>query len=137
MSLADIRLAIADALKTIPKVRPVAYITDGAEVPSGGIYAELAMGEISYDIVMGRGADLYTFTVRCAVQRVDEIRGQALLDTLREPSGATSVKTVLEADETLGGLVDYVHVKAASADQVITVGQLTYLGVEFTVEVCV
>src|SRR5262245_3774708 len=66
--------------------------------------------EISYDGAMQRGLDLLTFTVQAFAAISTDVDSQKFLDQLLDPKGARSVKTALEADGTLGGLSDDLHV---------------------------
>ncbi len=127
-TIAEVRAALAEACG----IRATAYITDSVNTP----VAVVALNEVDYDVVMGRGADQWNYTVTVYTSRTDETRAQKYLDDLREPTGATSLKTLIEADAGLAELVDYVVVRSASPVQAQPVGQVTYLLVEFTVEVC-
>ena len=127
-TIAEVRAALAEACG----IRATAYITDSVNTP----VAVVSLNEVNYDVVMGRGADQWNYTVTVYTSRTDDVRAQKYLDDLREPTGATSLKTLIEADTALAELVDYVVVRSASPVQAQPVGQVTYLLVEFTVEVC-
>lgn len=131
-TIAGVRQAIADACSTIPGWRASPYIKDTVAPPE----IQVVAGQVDYDLVMARGADIWNYTLMAYVQRDSERAGQIMLDELCAPSGAGSLKTVLEADVALAALVDYVRVRTASEVRSATVGAVTYLLVEFTVEVC-
>lgn len=134
MTIATIRSALADALDGIDDLRAVAYVTDQVNV----YQAVVIRKEIDYDLVFARGGDTYNFTVRVYGPRAAEDAAQAFFDTLCEPSGATSIKTVLEADavKTAAG-VDYVRVRTAGEVGEAVVGDTSYLAIEFGIEVVV
>lgn len=91
---------------------------------------------ITYDLAMRRGMDDLEYIVRAVVPLTLDLGAQTKLDTLLDATGATSMKTTLEADRTLGGVVSDVHVIAASEYKVYAVvAGSDALGVEFTVQV--
>lgn len=67
---------------------------------------------IAFDFSMGLHS--WTFMLQGFVSFTSDIGGQMLLDELIEPGGPASVKTLLEADPTLGGLIDSVRVEDSS-----------------------
>lgn len=127
-TIAEVRVALAEACG----IRATAYITDSVNTP----VAVVSLNEVNYDVVMGRGADDWQYTVTVYTSRTDETRAQKYLDDLREPTGSKSLKTLIEADAGIAALVDYVVVKSASPVRAQQVGASQYLLVEFTVEVC-
>lgn len=131
MTIATVRAALADAVDSITGIRCSAYMPDNVNPPQAVVWDT----GIDYDIVMGRGADEFQFLVRVYVSRTAEMASQKLLDTLREPSGSSSLKTVVEADSGLAAVVDYARVRSASPIELVTVGGVDYLTVEFTIEV--
>lgn len=135
-SVEEVRVGLADACASINGWRSKPYITDQINPPEIHVVA----GTTDYDLVMGRGADIWNYRLIAYVSRISERSGQVLLDELRAPSGPGSLKTVLEADDALADLVDYVRVRQASEVREVNLGSeaspLRYLLVEFTVEVC-
>lgn len=127
-TIAEVRLALAAACG----IRATAYITDSVNTP----VAVVSLNEVNYDVVMGRGADEWAYTVTVYTSRTNETQAQKYLDDLREPTGDTSLKTLIEADTALAALIDYVVVRTASPVRAQQVGPTQYLLVEFTVEVC-
>lgn len=130
-TIAQVRQALSDAVDSISGLRAVPYMPDNLNPPQAVVWDT----GVDYDLVLGRGADEWNFTVNVYVSRTAELAGQKLLDTLREPSGATSLKTVVEADSGLAALVDYARVRSASPIVIATVNDTPYLSVEFTVEI--
>jgi hypothetical protein len=122
---------MADACASIAGWRASPYIRDAVAAPE----MQIARGVVTYDTSMGRQSDDLRFLIRAYVQRDSERAGQILLDELCESFGAGSLKTVLEADVALKDLVDIVRVREATPVQQQDVGIVSYLFVEFDVEV--
>lgn len=126
-----IRAALAAAItNVVPNVQSSAYLLNNPTVP--GTY--VTEGEIEYDEAMGGGMDMLTFVIVVLVGYTTDIGAETSLDAFRDPT--TGVKHAVEADVTLGGVVDWCVVRKASAPK--PYGQQTgpaALGCEFTVEV--
>ena len=126
---------MSNAVDAISGVRSVAYITDAVNVPTAGAYATTALGEINYDAAFGGGLNVYELIVTLYADRAEEKRSPVLLDTLKEPSGSTSVKAALEGNAALLALASSFQVKTASGVGVETLEDgPTFLTVEFTCE---
>lgn len=139
--LKEIRAALAAAInEAIPDVQCSGYVLAQPTAPFFDI--ELAQPTaIEYDKAMGRGLDLWRFTVRgCASYNLDE-QAQMQLDEWCASSGESSVKEALEADRTLGGIAENLHVVSVSGFTPVASIKAaaqpsnTYLAVEWTVEV--
>lgn len=130
--LADIISGLADNLGTIDKLRVQEEVLDTVPIPCAIIGPPTS---VSYDEVMARGADTYTFSVRVLVARASERAAQKALFGYAQGTGSRSIKTAIESDPTLGNSADTVRVTAASNFAVYSYGDVEYLGVEFTVEV--
>lgn len=133
-SIAQVRQALSDAVDSITGLRCSPYVPDNVAAPQ----AVIADDGVDYDLTLGRGADTYRYKVVVYVDRTAEIAAQKLLDTLREPTGSSSLKTVVEADTALAALVDYVRVLRSSEIQAVTTaGDMVaeYLMLEFDVEI--
>jgi len=130
-SLTAIREALAEALATIDRLRVTHFMPDQPRPPVAMVYPE----SIVYDLNANRGADTYTFIVTVMVGRADDRSAQNAIDMYAV--GPDSVKTAIERDRTLGGVVNTCRVTEMRNYQAIPVGDVTYLGVEFEVEVVV
>ena len=128
-NLSEIRQALADSLSSIYGLRVSATMPDAPRPPLAMVYPDT----ISYDLNANRGADLYTFIVTVIVSRADDRSAQNNLD--RYAVGDDSVKTAIERDRTLGGVINTCRVVEMRNYQVILVGDVNYLAVEFEVEV--
>lgn len=102
----DIRAALAAAM-VMDGLSTEAYVRDNADVP----VAMISGPDIEYDKTFGRGHDDYTFGVIVLVQRTADEEGQAQLDAYIDPYGTSSLKAAIEADSTLGGVVEDLRVE--------------------------
>lgn len=112
MNIGAVREAIADTLD-IPGVNVSPYVL--AQPTPPGI--QIIPPSVVYDYSMGAslGLDEWMFIVQGFVALTTDIGAQMLLDDLCAPAGSSSVKALLEADRTLGGLVETLHVTEQTA----------------------
>lgn len=131
-TITGLRTGIATNLAAISGLRTSATVPDSPNPP---IAVVLPTG-ITYDLAFRRAADEYFFTVIVIVGRVDERTAQDRLDGYCNPSGATSIKTALESDRTLGGYAYDCRVTEMRNYQQLVLGDgVTYLAAEFVVRV--
>jgi hypothetical protein len=91
---------------------------------------------VEYDGAMQRGMDTWTLIVQAFVGLASDIAAQMLLDELLEPSGPGSLKAAIEAEPTLGGRVDDLHVTRASGYKVFVLeGRAGVLGCDWEVTI--
>ena len=130
-TLSALRSGIATNLATISGLRTSATVPDDVNPP----IAVVAPQGITFDTSFARGLDTYEFNVLVIVGRVDERTAQNLLDGYCNPTGATSIKTAIESDRTLGGEVQDLRVTEMRNYSSVPVGEITYLAAEFVVTV--
>jgi hypothetical protein len=123
----QIKDALKTALQTIPGLRAYDYQPDGVNPP----FAFSTLDEITYHGAMGAGNIVNRFTVTVVVQRVSERTAQDKLDGYVAYSGAQSVRAALEADRTLGGVVQDLIVTGATNITNIDANDTLYLTVDF------
>jgi len=103
----DVVEAIADALQpltlTVVGLQVDAYINGIPSPPSLDVYPD--NGVFLERSAYGPGSWEAVFVVRARVSTVDQYAGQQLLLGLMDPRSDTSVVAALEADPTLGGVV--------------------------------
>ncbi len=123
---------VRDALKTAVNITGLrVYDT----VPDGLMPPALVVGQLSieWDLVFARGADSATVDLILIAGRMSDRAAQDYLDGLLTPSGNNSIKTKIEADQTLGGTVS--SVRCVSAVPVaVTVAGVEMLAYRFSVE---
>ncbi len=131
-TLQAIREGIAANLETLNGVQQSAYLLANPTPPA----AEVQPGEIEYDLAMGRGLDRWNLTVRVFVGFTSDKGAQIRLDKMLAPSGVDSVKAAIEAEPTLGGACDDLHVKRCTGYRLYNrAGQAAVLGAEWEIEV--
>lgn len=131
-SLTNIRTEIKNNLANITSLSVYGYVPDFIEPPTAVVGV---MEAIDYDASMQRGADRYEIPVYLYVSRVDAQDSQDTLDGYLASSGASSIKAQIESDSTLNGEAQSVRVTSASNYGVYNINNISYLGVEFIVEV--
>ena len=67
--------------------------------------------------------------------RATERTAESSVDGYTAYSGASSVRAAIEADRTLGGVVDDLIVESASGIQSVSANDAEYLSVDFVVRV--
>lgn len=131
-ALSDIREALVANLQAVQGVQWSPWRLSNATPPCGFVW----VGPISYDTVMQRGGDELTLMVTAYVALVSDIGAAKKMMSMLDPTGANSVKTAVEADRTLSGLVDDLRVTDFSGEQVYGLeGKGAVLGGDFTVQV--
>ena len=108
MTPSTVRDAIKAAL-TITGLRSYDTVPENI-IPPAAVVGQLS---IEWDLVMARGADTATLDVIVIAGRMSDRAAQDYLDSLLTATGATSVKTKIEADRTLGGAVSNLRVRSA------------------------
>lgn len=131
-TLGEIRQGLANNLRGLKGVQVLPYISANPKPPTVWVMP----ASTTYDQAMQRGLDTILMTVQGFVAMPVPRRSQELLDALMEPTGSQSVKTLIESDRTLGGVVDYVRVTESSGYQTAVVeGKGSVLLCEWTVAV--
>lgn len=124
--------SVRDALKTACTITGLrVYDT----VPDGLIPPALVIGQLSleWDLVFKRGADSATVDLILIAGRMSDRAAQDYLDSFLTATGANSLKTLIEADQTLGGTVS--SNRCVSATPVnLTVAGVEMLAYRFSVE---
>src|SRR6266540_6294617 len=110
-TLTQIRKGIAAQLNTIPGLQASARILSNPTLP----VAYVVPGEINYHQTMGStGHSDWNLLIEVQVGTVSDMAAQDTLDAFIAESGEKSIKAAIEADPTLGGLVDDLIVQGTS-----------------------
>jgi hypothetical protein len=113
----EIREGIAANLAALDGVQKSAYLLSNATPPTlmvmpgppgGGDFTE-------YHRASQDGLEIMTFTVRAEAGVVSDIGGQMKVDEFLDVNGGSSVKTAVESDASLGGLVSDLIVTRSTA----------------------
>ena len=129
-NIPGVRDAIKANLQTITNMRVYDQIPD-VVVPPCAVVGHL---DFTFDIDNQRGLDQASVDVYVIVQRISERSGQDKLDLYLAGSGTGSVKTALESDRTLGGLVDTLRVVSAESGTYQT-GDQTFLSYRYNLTI--
>jgi hypothetical protein len=126
--------AVRDALKknlqAITGLRVYDLIPD-VIVPPCAVVGQL---DFTFDIDNARGLDQASVDVFVIVQRISERTAQDKLDLFLAGSGSGSIKTALESDRTLGGLVDTLRVISADSGT-YTSGEQSFLSYRYNLTI--
>jgi hypothetical protein len=126
----QVRDALGKNLNTITGIRIYDTIPD-VVVPPCAVVGQL---DFTFDVNNARGLDQASVDVFVIVQRISERAGQDKLDELLAGTGSKSIKTALESDRTLGGLVNTLRVISAESGTYIT-GDQTFLSYRYNVTI--
>lgn len=131
-TLTAVRSGLKTRLATIIGLRCYDVVPAKPELPAAIVQGpEL----IDFDFTMARGADRHEIPILVIVSQASDRAAQASLDGYIAGAGAGSVKAAIEADRTLGGVAHSCRVMRARNYGFVEVGETTYLGVQFIVEV--
>jgi len=129
-TITEVKTGLANRLATIPGLRTYAYQPDQLNAPMA--YSNL--NSITYHRTFG-GMTEMEYTVTVIVARATERTAEASVDGFTAYSGTTSVRAAIEADRTLGGVVDDLIVESATGIQSVSANDTEYLSVDFVVRV--
>ena len=129
-TVTQVKQALGTALGTITGMRAYAYQPDQINAPM----AWSVLDDITYHDAMAGGLTSQRYRVSVVVGRASERSAQNALDTYLS-FGSGGVRYAVEADPTLGGVVQTLIVESANNIQNLEYGDQTYLYVEFRVTV--
>lgn len=127
----DIRNGLKTRLATISGLTPYAHIPGQMNTPA----ATVARRRTKFDAVMADGADDWEYVVTVFIPYNEPELAQTLMSDYVARTGAESIKAAIEAEETLGGVVDFAHVREAAEDEIRQVGGVAHLAVDFFIEI--
>jgi hypothetical protein len=131
-TVSELRTGLATNLATISGLRTSATVPDQINPP----IAVVSPSSITYDLAFARsGGDEYEFVITVIVGRVDERSAQNKLDAYCSGSGASSIKTAVESNRSLGGKAFDCRVTQLRNYTNVTVGDATFLAAEFVCQV--
>jgi len=125
-----VRDALKSNLQTITNMRVYDTIPDIVTPPC----AVVGQLDFTFDIDNMRGLDQASVDVYVIVQRISERTGQDKLDNFLAGSGNGSIKTAIESDRTLGGLVDTLRVITAESGT-YTSGDQSFLSYRYNLTI--
>jgi len=128
-TIEQVMLGIETRLKTISGLRVEEFAPDQINPPQAVIGVPPVP---SYHATMGRGRFTLEPTVTIFVSKSWNRTGQLKLASYANPTGDSSVVTAIEADKTLGGVVDDCFVVDFQPLGLEEVGLIGYYGGVFT-----
>lgn len=128
-TVAQVMTGIKDRLATISGLRVTDTIPDVVNPP----IAMPALVQVTYHNAQQQGSVEHTLVVSVVVGRAAERSAQSSLYGFLSSSGATSVRTAIEGDRTLGGVAQTTIVRSGSDIRSVTVGDSNFLVVDFDV----
>lgn len=125
--------ALQTALGTISGLRTFAYQPEQLNTP----LAFPVLNSVSYHRTMGATTAISTmdFTIFVVVGRYTDRMAHATLDSYLSPTGALSVRSAIEASDTLGGVVSTVIVESSSNISSLSSGDAEFLQISFNITV--
>lgn len=132
MDITAVFEGLAAAAATVKGLRCHAFMPDAIVPPTFYIVE----AEIQYDQAFARGMDDYNpITCRVLSSRATDRGGQQKLQAYMKGAGPLSVKAALEADRTLGGVCDSLHVTGVRGFGQYEHGGTDYVGADWMVRV--
>lgn len=132
-TLTQVRQAIATVLGAIDGLSAHPF-EPGSITPPAALVHPAPGAFLDYQVTMDAAHDL-RLVVLIVVQPGEEQSWAEQLDAFIADEGASSIFAAIDANQTLGDLVDGCHVTVAQDYGTYTVGGADYPGVEFAVEV--
>lgn len=123
--------AVAAKVSGIGGLRAFAYAPDSIAPPT----AVVEIDRVEYDSNFVRGCDELMVRISVFVSRADDRSGLAKLKTFMAGSGAGSVKAAVEADPTLGAVVETLNVDSVDQIGARQVGDVWYYGCDLNLRV--
>ena len=130
-TISQIRTGLATNLAKVSGLRTSSFVPDQVNPPIAVVIPQ----RIMFDTAFKRGLDTMEFTIMVIVGRADERTAQNLLDGYCNTTGATSIKTAIESDRTLSGVIQDLRVTELRNIGPVVIGENTYLTAEFIVSV--
>ena len=127
----QIKEGLKTALATIPGMRVYDYQPDQVNPP----FCFPVLEEVTYHGAMGSGNVIHQFTIQVVVSRQSERTAQERLDGYLSYSGDQSIRKAIEADRTLGDIVQDLICTSARNILNFDANDTTYLSVDFQVTV--
>lgn len=119
------------ALTAITGLRVFDHVPDNWATPCTFVVPDT----IEYWNAFSGGDAIHNWTCTVVVGRQSDRSSQRQLFEYMSYSGAKSVRAAIEADRTLGGVVQTLIVNRAENVRMVTQGDQYYLAVDFTVQI--
>jgi hypothetical protein len=131
-TISQVSAALMDALSGISGLRTKDYQPDAPQPPM----AYPVLEQVTYHMTMGSGGVVQMdYRVNVLTGRWTDRTAHALLDSYLANTGASSIRSALEADKTLGGVVQQAVVSSAANLSSVSYGEQEFLEIQFQVTI--
>ena len=132
-TVSAVSTALQTALATITGLRTFAFQPEQLNTP----LAFPVLNSVSYHRTMGTTTMIGTmdFTIFVVVGRYTDRIAHATLDSYLSPTGALSVRSAIEASDTLGGVVSTVIVESSANISSLSSADAEFLQISFNITV--
>lgn len=137
-TLDDIKRGLADNLANLPGVPSYPYLQYQLDAPAtvvGPLINSEPMRRLGRLQPGQERRATWTIPIRLYIGDPTELAAQEELALKVDWNAATSFQQVIESDQSLGGIAESVEVIRVSKETTFDVGQVTFYGIEATVEV--
>lgn len=128
---AAIRTGLKTRLETITGLSVYKFVPAQINVPA----AVISRRSTRFDATMADGSDDWEYVVTVLVGWAEQEVGQAAMSGYLARTGSTSIKAAIETDESLGGAVDFAHVREAGEEEIRQYNEIPYLSVDFIIAI--
>lgn len=128
---ATIRTGLKTRLDTITGLSVYKFVPGQINAPA----AIIQRRRTNFDATMADGADDWEYVVTMLCSWADPNLAQTKMSGYLARTGSTSVKAAIETDETLGGAVDFAHVREALEEEIRQYNEISYLSVDFIIAI--
>jgi hypothetical protein len=130
-TVSQVMTGVKNRLATITGLRVFDFQPDNINPPS----AFPQIDSVEYHGAFGGGDVRFNMTVVTIVGRVSDRTAQSNLDAYLSYSGASSIREAIEADRSLGGVVQTLVVNQSANIRTLAIGEAEYLTIEITLVV--
>ena len=126
-SIGDVNKGLRDRLATVPGLRVFDYQPDAIFPP----VAYPSLTSIDYHKAMGGGMQTYNYTITVITGRTDDRSASDEMDAFASYDGARSIRAAIEADLTLGGVIDTLIMSSSASVSSLTQGDSNFVTIDF------
>lgn len=131
IDITAIRDALAENLSSISGLRTSGNVPDNPNPPIAVVFLET----VEYDDAFRGGLTTLMFNIMVIVSRADDRTAQNKLNDYISPDGVLSIKSAVESDRSLGGLVQTLRLRALTSLGSTIINEQEYMAAEFSVAV--
>jgi hypothetical protein len=130
-TVSEISEALRNALTLVPGLRVYEYLPDQINPP----LAYVGIDNVDYHGAFRGGNAVHAYAITVVVGRTSDRASQKALDEFLSYDGPRSIRQAIESDPTLNGWVQTLIVTRGGNLSPLTMGDVTYISIDFTVTV--